>query len=250
MPNQTSFSALQLGGATLAVIAATTVGYFMGNIQTTGTITSQNITATGAIAGQSLSGNTLYLGGGQLTVTANSFGGFSIKLTNITGATLSGATVTAGGGLQVMNGNGGRFTTLEGDTVSGTTLRNTNGSFVVNLTSYPELYIQRTLTGNVLHAEKTLTSSGTLVVNGNIFGRATMSGNVLHIEKGITGSGTLIIEGATNFVGGMSGASIVNSALGGHVNTLRCTKAGGVEGYIAVTASGTIAKSGGAISCQ
>lgn len=159
MPNQTSFSALQLGGATLAVIAATTVGYFMGNIQTTGTITSQNITATGAIAGQSL-------------------------------------------------------------------------------------------TGNVLHAEKTLTSSGTLVVNGNIFGRATMSGNVLHIEKGITGSGTLIIEGATNFVGGMSGASIVNSALGGHVNTLRCTKAGGVEGYIAVTASGTIAKSGGAISCQ
>lgn len=45
--------------------------------------------------------------------------------------TMSGTVVTAGGGLQTIGASGPRFTTVEADTLSGGTLRNTSGTWTV-----------------------------------------------------------------------------------------------------------------------
>lgn len=99
----------------------------------------------------------------------------------------------------------------------------------------------------------TLTVTTLTATTGNF---QTMSGATLKLGGGtttITGttSGTLTIVGAIRGMSTLSGASTLTlSPLGPSVNKLACIKAGGTLGYIAVTASGTIAKSSGAISCQ
>lgn len=80
----------------------------------------------------------------------------------------------------------------------------------------------------------TLTVTTLTATTGNF---QTMSGATLKL-----GGGTTTITGTT--------ANLTLSPLGPSVNKLACIKAGGTLGYIAVTASGTIAKSSGAISCQ
>lgn len=63
------------------------------------------------------------------------------------------------------------------------------------LTGWKGLNIIETATGNIIHAEKDLSSSGTLTVNGRAAFRNTLSGNVVRTEKTLASSGTLVWEG-------------------------------------------------------
>ena len=83
------------------------------------------------------------------------------------------------------------------------------GALTINLTSGAlGLKVMQTLSGNILHAEKGLTSSGTLIAVGNITARGTFSGNILHVEKGVTSSGTILAVGSVSTRGTLSGAAL------------------------------------------
>ncbi len=74
------------------------------------------------------------------------------------------------------------------------------------------LTIYGTLSGNVLHAEKTLTSSGALKIVKNSVVLGTSSGNIIHAEKDLTSSGTLTALGAARFKLSVSGATLATDS--------------------------------------
>ena len=78
------------------------------------------------------------------------------------------------------------------------------------------LTVTGTASGNVIHAEKTLTSSGTLKVVGATTFSETASGNRLHVEKDLTSSGTLKVVGDSVIKGSASGGTtFINGAPAG-----------------------------------
>jgi uncharacterized protein YjbI with pentapeptide repeats len=71
------------------------------------------------------------------------------------------------------------------------------GQLAINLTTgFYGLKLVNTMSGNIIHAEKDLTSSGTILANGNITSRGTFSGKTLQIwgNGNSTFSGSVIIE--------------------------------------------------------
>jgi hypothetical protein len=71
------------------------------------------------------------------------------------------------------------------------------GQLVINLTTgFYGLKLVNTMSGNIIHAEKNLTSSGFILSNGNITTRGTFSGSALKIwgTGNSTFSGSVIIE--------------------------------------------------------
>jgi hypothetical protein len=116
-------TSIQVGGATLIALAAGTVGYFVGNVTITQTLTVQTLTATGTVTAQTISGATLKLGGGSTTITGSTANGWALGTSGtLTGATLSGSTVRGGGGNVTLNLASGVVskTALSGATLAAT----------------------------------------------------------------------------------------------------------------------------------
>lgn len=94
-------------------------------------------------------------------------------------------------------------------------------------TSTPEtdLEIVGTASGNYLHAETRLTSSGTLRVNGatTIEGLTTirnlLSGAFLHVSSGITASGSFVLDGTATFNQNLTFGDSISDAITIHAGT-------------------------------
>ncbi|HRH94013.1 MAG TPA: hypothetical protein PKV72_05795, partial [Candidatus Peribacteria bacterium] len=99
-----------------------------------------------------------------------------------------------------------RYVKKQGDTMT--------GALTINLTSGSlGLKIIQTASGNIIHAEKTLTSSGTIVAVGSITTRNTLSGKTLVVSGNASVTGSLVvnrsISGATlEILGTASGANL------------------------------------------
>lgn len=218
---------------TASVLAAL---YLFGNLTIRGSatvhgnITGYNITATGSVIAptasiQTLSGKTLKLKGGLYTITDNTQGWLLGNVSTLTGGTLSGRVLKAGGGdlfadNNVLNASGSL-------TVAGTS--SLRGGVNISATTYPGLYIFGTATGNVIHGEKWLTSSGAL----KVVGASTLTTTTVTT---LTASSTL------------SGASSLTlSKAGGHTGAVLCLDNQGKVGWHAIAASGAVVKTAG---CQ
>ncbi len=107
--------------------------------------------------------------------------------------------ITVGTGLSIATGDQ-RYVLKQGDTMSGTLVIDIRNGIQSSI----GLKVINTLSGAALHADKDLTSSGTLTVNGNVRLKSaltilgTLTGNVLHAEKSLSSSGTLVFEGAAS----------------------------------------------------
>ncbi|MSR67885.1 hypothetical protein EXS65_03635, partial [Candidatus Peribacteria bacterium] len=143
--------------------------------------------------------------------------------------------LSVGTGLSQISGDS-RFVNESGDTMTGT--------LVINLTSGNlGLKIINTASGNILHAEKDLTSSGTLTVSG-----ITRLKSNLNVVGTISGAALQIMAGSTNYIQGSLGIGTtapkakldVAGIISG--NTLTISKNGSFSG--ALTTVGNITTRG------
>ena len=99
-----------------------------------------------------------------------------------------------------------RYVKKQGDTMT--------GALTINLTSGSlGLKIIQTASGNIIHAEKTLTSSGNIIAVGSIVTRNTLSGKTLVVSGNASVTGSLVvnksISGATlEILGTASGQNL------------------------------------------
>ena len=85
--------------------------------------------------------------------------------------------------------------------------------------------IAGTFSGNVLHADAILSSSGALDVVGDVKFQGTTSGAIIHAEQELASSGTLNVDGVTNLRGSLN---LSNSGLEDvYQQTITVAKAGG-----------------------
>ncbi|MSR68068.1 hypothetical protein EXS65_04605, partial [Candidatus Peribacteria bacterium] len=159
-----------------------------------------NTIIRGTLSGKILHAEKTLTSSGTLTFEGAASGSTLYVATSINGAGLTDCDVAT----QTLNwdSSAGRFSCgTDSDTTytagQGLSLNGTTFS-LASAFSGTSLKIYGTLSGNVLHAEKTLTSSGTLVVLGTTTLRGTTSGNILHAEKTLTSSGSLTFEGAAS----------------------------------------------------
>ncbi len=198
-----------ISGSSLNVDRNATIG---GSLTVTGAVLSlSNITAKGILSGNSLA----------VSANATVSGSLLVKNNIAAKGTVSGATVT-GFGLgscnaagqkliynsatqkfecgtdldtswsntgSLMTGFDARYVKKAGDTMTGT--------LTINLTSgYMGLKVMQMLSGSIIHAEKTLTSSGTILSTGNITTRGILSGAFLRVSGPADVHGPMAVSGA------------------------------------------------------
>jgi len=124
-----------------------------------------------------------------------------------------------------------RYVNTSGDTMT--------GALTINLTSgFLALNVRQMMSGATIHAEKTLASSGVLVINGLSTFRSTLSGSNLHAEKSVTASGSITTEGT------LSGAVLIVRTASG--NTVRANwYSPGKLGGIVIGSGSTVATGSG-----
>ena len=128
---------------------------------------------------------------------------------------------TVGTGLSQSTGDD-RYVNQSGDTMTGALIIRVTGGVDTTL----GLRVINSISGAILHAEKNLTSSGTLVVNGATRLKSTVtilgttSGSIIHAERTLTSSGTLTFEGAA------SGASLYVATSMNGAGLVDCDTAG------------------------
>ncbi|MEQ1849137.1 MAG: S-layer homology domain-containing protein, partial [Candidatus Peribacteraceae bacterium] len=177
------------------------VSIFDGNARFNSTVTLNNVTYTFPAADGSASGKVL---------KTNAAGQLSWADDDATGS-----------GLSLAQGDA-RYVRKSGDTMTGALTINITGGTSTTL----GLKVVNTLSGAHLHAEKSLTSSGTLIVNDTALFKSTLrvlgsaSGDTIHAEKSLTTSGTLVFEGAASgsslFLGtSLRGSGLVDCDTGG-----------------------------------
>ncbi len=156
---------------------------FKSNLTSRGTISGATINANGLLTGATLQGFGLYDCSNAST---------SKVLWNVSTKKFScGTDQTAASGLTYGTANA-IFVNKAGATMT--------GQLVINLSSgFYGLKLLNTMSGNILHAEKDLTSSGTLTVKGNAAFKATLSGSFVsprYMMFELTASGTALTTGS------------------------------------------------------
>lgn len=148
-----------------------------------------------------------------------------VGLATITTAIITTLAVTT---LTVTTAN---VTTMNAQTMSGKTLKLGGGTYVITNNT------QGWLLGNLT----TLT--------GTTFKVSTLTGGVLHAERTLTSSGTLKVVGASTLAGVTATTVVGSTSLSGaiiYTNGTRvvplCVKLNGALGYLSTTASGTLTK--------
>lgn len=143
--------------------------------------------------------------GGTVVATVGSGGVLDVK-----GITINGKVFGTGSNINLTVADS-MYVNTQGDTMT--------GALRINLTSgFIGLNVLQTASGNVIHAEKNLTSSGGLVVKTDA-----------------------LVKGAITVIGSMSGNTLTLSALGAAPDgSSFCKKSGGAVGYREVSATGTL----------
>ncbi len=167
------------------------------NFSLSSALSGTSLKIFGTLTGKILHAEKTLTSSGTLTVEGAMSGASLYVATSINGAGLTdcdAATQTL-----AWDATTGRFSCgTDSDTTytagQGLTTNGTNFSLSSAL-SGTSLRLFGTLTGNILHAEKNLTSSGTMVIVGNGNIRGTLSGNIIHAEKNLTSSGAIVAVG-------------------------------------------------------
>jgi len=144
---------------------------------------------------------------GSSVVTLSSYRSCTLK-TTATGMVICGSDNTGGGGAPEVGTAsfsgalfrlaGPQYVNVGGDTMTGALVISVTGGSRGTL----GLNVANTISGAVIHAEKTLTSSGTIISTGDITTRGTLSGAALSIlgNASIGSSNAGIIAGAARYL--------------------------------------------------
>ena len=180
-----------MSGSALTVMNGTS--YLLGNVgigksgtpntklEVVGTISGSQLVISGAA---SISGSTLVKGNlttkgtlsGASLVVSGSKTCYVLK-TDGNGVVSCGTLTPSWGTGNTLTVGDSRYVRKSGDMMT--------GALSINLSSgYLGLRVMQTLSGSIIHAEKSLTSSGFILANGNITSRGTLSGAALTVMNG------------------------------------------------------------------
>lgn len=160
-------------------------------------LVKSSITSKGSLSGATIAGFRLGScnGASQKLLYDNSSQVFAC------GTDLSGAPVSVNTG-GVLSLGDARYVRKSGGTMT--------GPLVIDLTSgFLGLKIVEMGSGNIFHVEKELTSSGTLTILGRSYFRGTLSGSNLHAERSVSASGSISTETT------LSGSALIATTVSG-----------------------------------
>ncbi len=192
----------------------------------------KNLTSSGGLVFEgAASGSSLYIAtslqGAGLT---NCTGSNKLLWDSATGRFSCGIDQTSGSGLDQNSGDA-RYVNVSGDTMTGALTINLSSGFI-------GLKVLQTASGNILHAEKDLTSSGTLTVSGiarfknNVNVVGTVSGGALTIMNGVSsilgslGIGTSSPKAKLEVIGSFSGSRLYAASAFSGAGLTSCSGAG------------------------
>ena len=223
------------------------------------TITGRNIYALSSITGSTIQGATV--SGTTVTGDTGSFG-----ILNVTGLSVPNLTVTGTISGAIITGDVGRFTTLTGDTIVGTTsisgetvtgtdaqFTNITGATIIGTTTVSGLTVTGDTgnfgTGNIVLLSGSTARFSTEVSGRNIYAQSTITGNTIEgtTITGATGNfGTLTATGFDvsdlTVTGTISGAIITGDV--GRFTTLTGSTIVGTTSISGLTVTGNTANFG------
>lgn len=144
------------------------------------------------------SGGVIKAGGGLTTFSSDGIGRFP----TVEADTVSGATIRDTAGTITLSAGNGRATTFEADTLSGATIRDTAGTFLLSAgNGRATTFEADTLSGATIRStDGTATITNGLVeattMSGGTIRAASLTGSALDINKMGAGSGKLKVHGS------------------------------------------------------
>jgi hypothetical protein len=214
---------LTIGNAKyLSKQGGTLTGALIVNVQN-GNLASVGINAVNTISGAVVHGEKSLTTSGTLVFEGAASGSSLYLGTSLKGAGLVDCS-TAGTSKLLWNAASGRFS-CGTDTDTNTTYTagqglSLNGTVItLNATITGSLLKFATVSGSTVFAKNTLATSGSLIVSGNGIIRGSLSGSIIHAEKSITSSGTITAEGTISGASLFIGTSIKGAGLVSDCNT-------------------------------
>ncbi len=156
---------------------------------------SGSITAEGAISGSTLYAGTSIKGAGL--VDCSTAGTSKLLWNSATGRFSCGTdtdTTSYFSTGNVLTIGSAKYVSKQGDTMTGALVIDIQGGTLGSI----GLKVLNTLSGAILHAEKTLSSSGTIMARGNIWTKGGFSGATLEIGHGAFGSPSIKFGGTND----------------------------------------------------